>query len=239
MTKEEFIQELRILNIELDADKLEKLNKFYQLLIKWNGLINLTTITKEEDVYLKHFYDSLTLVKVINLEENIKVLDVGTGAGFPGLVLKIVFPNLKITLLDSLTKRIKYLETIINDLELKDITVVCERSEEYTKKHIEEYDLVVSRAVAHLRILSEITFQSVKINGNLIAMKGNAEEEVLESKKMIDKLNGKIIKKEIFQLPIENSIRTLIKIKKIKKTNKMYPRKYSEIKKEIYEKKIN
>ncbi len=231
MTKEEFIEELKKINILLDKDKINKLNKFYTLLISWNKKINLTAITEENEVYLKHFYDSLTLIKVIDLKQDLKVLDVGTGAGFPGIVLKIVFPNLKITLLDSLNKRINYLREIIKELDLKDIETVCERAEIYTKNHHEEYDLVISRAVAHLKILSEITFQSVKIHGCLVAMKGNVIEELNDSLEEISKLNGKITDIKEFKLPIEGSVRTLVKIEKIGKTNNMYPRKYSEIKK--------
>ena len=232
MTKEEFIQELKKLNIELTNSMLNKLDKFYHLLIEWNEKINLTAITNKNEVYLKHFYDSLTLIKVVDLNKTLTVLDVGTGAGFPGIVLKIVFPNLNITLLDSLNKRVKYLENIIQELDLKDISVVCDRAEEYTRKHIEEYDLVVSRAVAHLKILSEITFQSVKVNGYLVAMKGNVEEELILSKEIIAKLNGEIVEINSFQLPIELSTRNLVKIRKIKSTPNKYPRKYSEIKKE-------
>ncbi|MBR3660408.1 MAG: 16S rRNA (guanine(527)-N(7))-methyltransferase RsmG [Bacilli bacterium] len=233
MTREEFILELQKININLTEEQLDKLDKFYQLLINWNEKINLTTITKEDDVYLKHFYDSLTLIKVIDLRENLKILDVGSGAGFPGIVLKIVFPNLKITLLDSLNKRINYLNEIIKELELKDIETVGARCEEYTKIHHEEYDLIVSRAVAHLKILLEITFQSIKVKGFLIAMKSNAFDEIKESEDIINKLNGKIIQVEEFNLPKEDSLRTLIKIEKLGTTNNKYPRKYSEIKKSL------
>lgn len=234
MTNSEFIEELKKLNIELDKEKLNKLDKFYNLLISWNEKINLTTITEKKEVYLKHYYDSLTLMKVIDLNKNLKILDVGTGAGFPGIVLKIVFPNLRITLLDSLNKRINYLNEIIKELDLKDIETVCERAEIYTKNHKEEYDLVVSRAVAHLKILSEITFQSVKINGYLVAMKGNINDELKDSIEIITRLNGKIIEINEFKLPIEDSIRTLVKVEKIGKTNSKYPRKYSEIKKKSF-----
>ena len=233
MNKKEFLEELSKLNIYLTEKQLNQLDKFYKLLISWNEKINLTTIIKEEDVYLKHFYDSLTLIKAIDLTKDLKVLDVGTGAGFPGIVLKIVFPNLKITLLDSLNKRINYLNEVIKELELKDIETICSRSEEYSKKHSEEYDIVVSRAVAHLRILSEITFSSVKVNGYLIAMKGNIDFELDESKDIISKINGKIENIYNFNLPFELSQRNIIKIKKINKTPNIYPREYSKIKKEV------
>ena len=233
MNKKEFLEEVSKLNINLNEEQLNQLDKFYKLLINWNEKINLTTIVKEEDVYLKHFYDSLTLIKAIDLTKDLKVLDVGTGAGFPGIVLKIVFPNLKITLLDSLNKRINYLHEIIKELNLKDIETVCSRSEEYSKTHREEYDLVVSRAVAHLRILTEITFSSVKVNGYLVAMKGNIDSELDESIDIIDKLNGKIENIFSFYLPFENSQRNIIKIKKINNTPKIYPREYNKIKKEV------
>ena len=231
MTKEEFVNELKKINIELTEEQLEKLNKFYELLISWNEKINLTTITDKKDVYLKHFYDSLTLFKVMDLTKNLKVLDVGTGAGFPGIVLKIVFPNLEITLLDSLNKRINYLNEMIKELNLKGIKTVCERAEIYTKNNQEVYDLIVSRAVAHLRILSEITFQAVKVNGYLVAMKGNIDFEFKESNEIINKLNGKVVEINEFNLPQEFSKRTLVKIEKLGITNSKYPRKYSEIKK--------
>ncbi len=231
MNKDVFLEELEKLNIFLTEEQIKKLDKFYNLLIDWNHKINLTTITIKEEVYLKHFYDSLTIVNIIDLTKKLKVLDVGTGAGFPGIVLKIVFPNLEITLLDSLQKRINYLKEIIKELELDNIEVVCARSEEYTKINREEYDLVISRAVAHLKILSEISFSSVKVGGFLVAMKGICEEEIKESLDIISKLGGKIIEIKEFKLPIEKSQRTLIKIEKIKPTNLKYPRRYSEIKK--------
>lgn len=233
MNKEEFVLELEKLNILINQEQLQKLDKFYHLLIEWNKKINLTTIIKEEDVYLKHFYDSLTLIKTIDLTKNLKLLDVGTGAGFPGIVLKIVFPNLKVTLMDSLNKRVIYLKEIIKELELKEIDVICARIEEYSRLHIEEYDVVVSRAVAHLKVLSEITFQSLKIHGYLVAMKGNIETELKESDDIIKKLNGKIIAIEKLKLPKEDSLRNLIKIEKISSTNIKYPRKYAEIKREL------
>ena len=135
MKKDEFLKELEKINITLTENQILKLEKFYELLVIWNEKINLTTILKEEDVYLKHFYDSLTLIKVIDLNKELTLLDVGTGAGFPGIVLKIVFPNLKITLLDSMNKRISYLNEIIKELDLKDIDTVCSRAEDYALKN--------------------------------------------------------------------------------------------------------
>ena len=231
MNKQEFLEELAKLGINLTNDQIEKLARFYQLLVTWNEKINLTTIIKEEEVYLKHFYDSLTLIKVIDLRQPLTVLDVGTGAGFPGIVLKIVFPNLKITLLDSLTKRINYLNEIIKELDLHDIETVCSRCEEYTKINREKYDLVVARAVSHLKILSEMIIPTVKVNGYFIAMKANLNDELEKTIPMLKKLNSELKEIKEFSLPIENSKRTLVVIKKNAKTALLYPRKYSEIKK--------
>ena len=231
MNKQEFFEELKKLGINLTNDQIDKLARFYQLLVTWNEKINLTTIIKEEEVYLKHFYDSLTLIKVVDLRQPLTVLDVGTGAGFPGIVLKIVFPNLKITLLDSLTKRINYLNEIIKELDLHDIETVCSRCEEYTKINREKYDLVVARAVSHLKILSEMIIPTVKVNGYFIAMKANLNDELEKTIPMLKKLESELKEINEFTLPIENSKRTLVVIKKNAKTALLYPRKYSEIKK--------
>ena len=231
MNKQEFFEELKKLGINLTNDQIDKLARFYQLLVTWNEKINLTTIIKEEEVYLKHFYDSLTLIKVVDLRQPLTVLDVGTGAGFPGIVLKIVFPNLKITLLDSLTKRINYLNEIIKELDLQDIETVCSRCEEYTKINREKYDLVVARAVSHLKILSEMIIPTVKVNGYFIAMKANLNDELEKTIPMLKKLNSELKEIKEFNLPIENSKRTLVVMKKNAKTALLYPRKYSEIKK--------
>ena len=231
MIKQEFLEELKKLGINLTNDQIDKLARFYQLLVAWNEKINLTTIIKEEEVYLKHFYDSLTLIKVVDLRQPLTVLDVGTGAGFPGIVLKIVFPNLKITLLDSLTKRINYLNEIIKELDLHDIETVCSRCEEYTKINREKYDLVVARAVSHLKILSEMIIPTVKVNGYFIAMKANLNDELEKTIPMLKKLDSELKEIKEFSLPIENSKRTLVVMKKNAKTALLYPRKYSEIKK--------
>lgn len=231
MNLEQFIEETKKLGISLTEEKLEKLEKFYELLILWNEKINLTRITEKEDVYLKHFYDSLTLVKGIDLNKSLTLCDVGSGAGFPGIVLKIVFPNLKITLLDSLQKRVNYLNEIIKELDLSNIEAIHDRAEDYAKNHREEYDIVTARAVAKLKVLSELCIPMVKVNGNFIAMKANIEEELEEGKTILKDLNSKIEKIETFYLPIEESLRNIILIKKIQKTNLLYPRRMDKIKK--------
>ena len=224
MNLELFIEETKKLGINLTSDQLLKLEKFYELLIIWNDKMNLTRITNKKDVYLKHFYDSLTLIKTVDLTKNLYLCDVGSGAGFPGIVLKIVFPNLRITLIDSLQKRVIYLNEIIKSLELTNIEAIHTRAEDYAKNHREEYDIVTARAVANLRILSELCIPIVKENSYFIAMKANIEEELASSKEILKELNSKIEQIETFYLPIENSLRNIIKIKKEQKTNSIYPR---------------
>lgn len=225
MNLEQFIEETSKLEIKLTKEQLNQLEKFYELLITWNEKMNLTRITEKEDVYLKHFYDSLTLVKVIDLNQDLTLCDVGSGAGFPGIVLKIVFPTLKIRLIDSLLKRVNYLNEIIKELDLLDIEAIHTRAEDYARNHREEYDIVTARAVANLKSLSELCIPMVKEQGYFVSMKGNIEQELEESKSMIGTLGGKLEEAKEFLLPIENSSRTLIKIKKIKQTSTKYPRK--------------
>lgn len=208
MTKEEFTTELVKLGIILTKEQEIKLEKFYNLLIEWNQKINLTRIVDKEEVYLKHFYDSLTITKVVDLKKVETLCDVGSGAGFPGIVLKIVYPNLKITLVDSLLKRVNYLNTIIQELELKNIKAIHIRSEDLKEK----FDIVTARAVANIEKLLVYTMHLVAENGKLIAMKGNIEEELTINIKQ--KINAKyrIVEIEEFLLPKENSKRSLVVI---------------------------
>lgn len=225
----EFILELKKINIEITKDQLNKLEQYYQLVIEKNMVMNLTGITEKKEFYLKHFYDSLTINKIINLNNIETLCDIGSGAGFPGIVIKILFPKIKVTLIDSLNKRILFLNEVINKLDLKEIETICMRAETYAKENEEKYDLVTARAVASLNILLECSIKLVKKNKYFIAMKGTSKEEI-NIKKIENEL--KIIKeKEInFFLPNENSERKLIEFKKIDKTPKKYPRTYSEIK---------
>lgn len=230
MNQSKFIIEVEKLGIEVTDEKLQKLERYYELLIEYNKVMNLTGITQKEDVYLKHFYDSLTLVKVIDLNSIDSLCDLGSGAGFPGIVLKIFYPNLKITLIDSLNKRINFLNIVINELDLKDITAIHTRIEDYAKINKEKYDVVTARAVAQTNILLELGINLVKIGKYFIAMKGNIEQEN-NFDNALEKLNcslGNILK---FKLPIEESNRCLIKIKKEKSTSKLFPRAYNDIKK--------
>ena len=208
MNIEAFIEALGKQGIILSERQLEQFEIYHRMLVEWNEKMNLTNILEKEDVYLKHFYDSLTLVKAIDLTQELTLCDVGTGAGFPGIVLKIVFPNLKITLIDSLLKRVKYLNDIIEKLELKDIEAFHYRIEDYNKLG-NKFDIVTARAVANLSKLYDYCIPGVKKGGVFIAMKANATEEIEELKKK-QKVN---IKEIPFLLPYENAQRDLIVIR--------------------------
>ena len=229
MNIEKFIKEVEKLNIELTDQNLKDLEKYKDLLIEYNQKFNLTAIKTEEEIYLKHFYDSLTLTKGVNLERDLKLLDIGTGAGFPGLVLKIFYPNLKVTLLDSNNKKVTFLETVIKELNLKSITCIHNRAESLPDNYRDYFDIVTSRAVAHLRILTELSIPYLKVGGKLIAMKGISDDEIKESKEIIEKLDSTITNVITFKLPKENSSRSLIIIEKKKETKKIYPRSYDKI----------
>ena len=209
MNLNEFNEELKKIGITLSAYQLDKLEKFYKLLVEWNNKINLTRIIDKEDVYLKHYYDSLTINKVIDLNEVETLCDVGSGAGFPGIVLKIFYPHLKITLVDSLQKRVNYLNEIIKELDLKDIKAIHVRGEDYKEK----FDVVTSRAVANIEKLMKYTMHLLNKNGVLVALKGNIDEELNEEVEKRLSKKYKIVKIEKFLLPIENSKRSIILIK--------------------------
>lgn len=230
MNKDRFISELENLGIEITDKKLKQLEKYYELLIEYNKVMNLTGITKKEEVYLKHFYDSLTISKIIDLNNEDSLCDLGSGAGFPGIVIKIFYPNLKIVLLDSLNKRINFLNIVIKELELENICATHDRIEEYSKKNKEKFDVVTARAVAPLNILLELGINLVKKEKYFIAMKGNIENEP-EYNNAIKTLNCSLENIIKFKLPIEESNRSLIKIIKKNTTSKLFPRKYSDIKK--------
>ncbi len=231
MNREEFIKSVKELGINLDEDKINKLDRFYHLLIEWNTKINLTTIVKEEDVYLKHFYDSITLFKEVDLTKELYLCDVGTGAGFPGIVLKIVFPQLKIVLIDSLQKRITYLNEIIKELDLQDIEAIHTRMEDYSKDNEEKFDIITARAVANVKVLSEICVRALKTNGRLVFMKANIDDEFDNLDNMIKELNLSKVKINKFLLPVENSNRALVSFTKLSKTKDKYPRNIDKIKK--------
>lgn len=230
MDKKEFIQEINKLGIQLTDEQLHQLDKYYQLLVEWNKVMNLTGITEEKEVYLKHFYDSLTIAKVIDLTKEKSLCDVGSGAGFPGMVLKIVFPNLKVTLVDSLNKRIKFLTEVANELNLKDMALVHARAEDFAKNNREKFDVVTARAVAPINVLLEYCLPLTKVGKYFIALKGNISQEIILLNNSLTKIGGKLINSQEFLLPIENSKRSLLVITKENPTSKKYPRHPKDIK---------
>ena len=214
-------------NVFYETSKIqdEQFNEYADLIVEWNKKINLTAITNREDIIIKHFIDSLSISKYIN--NNLKVIDIGTGAGFPGIPLKIYNPSLNITLLDSLNKRIKFLDTVIEELKLNNIRAIHGRAEEIARNdnYREKYDIVTSRAVSKLNTLVEYMLPFAKENGICICMKGpNIYEELDEAERAIKILGGKVEKVEEFFLPKTDIKRSVIIIRKIKKTNEKYPR---------------
>lgn len=228
MNREELIKELNNLNIGITSEQIQKLETYSNLLQEYNKHTNITAITDQKSIYLKHFFDSLTITKIIDLTKYQNLLDIGSGGGFPGIVLKIIYPNLHITLLDSNNKKTNFQKYIIDKLNLKNIEAINERAEIYIKNS-PKYDIVTARAVSNLNTLSELSIPFVKQDGYFIAMKGELNKELETSINAIKILGGNVEEIIKFNLPIENSERTLIKIKKIKETPQEYPRTYDKI----------
>ncbi len=225
---DKFYAGLKSLDIACSKEQINQFLKFYEMLIEKNKVMNLTAITEFEDVIEKHFLDSLSLVKCMDLNKSLRVLDLGTGAGFPGIPLKIAFPELEIVLMDSLNKRVVFLKEVIEELGLSGISAVHGRAEEMAgkKEFREQFDLCVSRAVANLSSLSEYCIPFVKVGGIFVSYKsGQVEEEVSQAEKAISVLGGAMVKVEKFTLTGTEASRSLIKIGKKKKTPKGYPRK--------------
>ena len=221
------IEGAKTLDIDLSRDEIDKFILYKKLLKEWNQKINITSITDDEEIDIKHFIDSLTLLNTNLFKGKSKVIDIGTGGGFPGIPLKIINQDLNMVLLDSLNKRIVFLDEVINKLKLKDITAIHGRAEELsrTKDYREIYDIAVSRAVASLDTLSEYSLPFVKVGGYFISMKGsNIDEELKEAEKGIKILGGKIQDKKIITLPLSDISHSLIIIEKIKETPTKYPR---------------
>ena len=216
------------LKIELTDNQIQQFIQYYELLIEWNSFMNLTAITDYQEVLMKHFIDSITILQYFHEKKDFKLIDIGTGAGFPGIPIKIMCPDAKITLLDSLDKRIKFLNEVISKLGLKKIEAIHGRAEDIARKDIyrEKFDYAVSRAVANLASLSEYSLPFVKMNGQFISYKSeDIDEEVMSAKKAIYLLGGKLEEIVSFTLPESNIIRKFCIIEKIQKTNERYPRK--------------
>lgn len=217
-----------LLNIELTDKQLEQFETYYEMLVETNKVMNLTAITERDEVIVKHFVDSLALGKYFDLTKELSVVDVGTGAGFPGLPLKIAYPNLKVTLCDSLGKRVKFLNSVIDELGLTNCEAIHMRAEEggQNKDYREKYDLAVSRAVANTAVLSEYVIPFVRVGGNFIPYKTDKiDDELSEGKKAIALLGGEVMKVEKFTLPNTDISRSFVFISKVKPTPKKFPRK--------------
>ncbi len=236
MNFNEFLNAVKKLNINLNEKQQEQLEDYANFLIEYNQHTNITAITDKEKIYLKHFYDSLMITKSFH-PQNEKVLDIGTGGGFPGLVLAICFPTLTVDLLDSNHKKIDFLNQFIEKEQILNAHTIYQRSEEYAKTTKEKYDIITSRAVAELRILLEISFPLLKVGGYFLAMKSNKKEELENAIETVEILNGTIKEKEIYTLPTQNDERCIIKIQKEKLTPKNYPRPYQMILKKPLKKK--
>ena len=226
--KEVIYQGLKELGIEVSMPVIDKLLIFKDIMLEWNEKINLTSITDERDIYVKHFLDSATCLSTGYIKSGMRVIDVGTGAGFPGIPVKIIKNDIKITFLDSLNKRINYLKEVVQKLELDDTVLIHGRAEETgnNKSHRESYDVVLSRAVASMNILCEYCLPFVKVGGVFLCQKGpNIEEELKEAEKAINVLGGKLTEIKKYKLPFSDIIHNVIIIKKEVHTPTKYPRK--------------
>lgn len=228
MNTDQFKALLAEKGIELSQKQMEQYEKYYQMLVEWNEKMNLTAITEKPDVYLKHFYDSISAAFYFDFNKPLNLCDVGAGAGFPSIPIKIAFPEIKVTIVDSLNKRITFLEQLSKELKLDGTTFIHDRAETFgqNQAHREKYDVVMARAVARMSVLSELCIPLVKVGGTFIAMKGNqANEELQVGEKAINVLGGKVESAHSFKLPEEESERNILIIEKHKPTPKKYPRK--------------
>lgn len=224
-----FKEELLKLDINASNEEILKFNTYYEFLVSYNQNVNLTAITEYDEVMIKHFYDSLILSKV--LDKNVKICDVGAGAGFPSVPCAIIRDDIDVTIIDSLNKRIIFLEELVKKLNLKNVTPIHFRAEEYAKEKREYFDVVTARAVARLNVLSELCLPLLKVGGLFVALKAvDSADEIQEAKKAIEILGGRLEKCMSFELPYNYGTRVLIIIKKIKNTPLKYPRKFSIIK---------
>ena len=227
-TQSKFDLELEKIGITLNERQKQQFDKYYEMLVEWNKVMNLTGITEYDEVNLKHFTDSLTIARTQEMQKVQSVIDIGTGAGFPGIPLKIAFPHLKVVLLDSLNKRIKFLDAVIEELGLENISTIHGRAEDLArdKSLRAAFDLCVSRAVANLSVLSEYCVPFVRTNGYFVSYKGKKGlEEISNAQNCMNVLGCKIEKVDDFRLEEDEAERLLIRIKKCKGTPKLYPRK--------------
>ena len=236
MNREEFIEETKKLGINITEEIMNKFDTYINFLIEYNEHTNLTAIKDYESILLKHFFDSLMLEHYFDFKDTRRILDIGTGAGFPGMILAIMHPEIEVTLLDSNNKKLKFLELLAEKINVKNIKTVHERAEDYVNRERQKFDVVTSRAVSDLEILSELSIPFLKIGGYFIPLKGKIDDELNRSKKIIKNLGGNIKNIFNYELIKENSTRNIILIEKVSDTPNKYPRNYSQIKR-IVEKK--
>lgn len=229
MNKDEFIKETNLLGINLTDEELAKFEEYKELLKEYNKKFNLTSITNDNEIYLKHFYDSLCITKAKELLNASSLLDIGTGAGFPGIPVAIVNKDIKITLVESNKKKCEFLKVVKDSLNLQNVEIINARAEDFAKTNREKFEVATSRAVANLSILLELEFPALSVGGVLIALKSNVQEELENSKSILKELNGTIKNTIEYTLPYEESKRTLLIIQKQLPTNSKYPRQYSQI----------
>ena len=236
MNREEFIKETKKLGINITEEIMNKFDTYINFLIEYNEHTNLTAIKDYESILLKHFFDSLMLEHYFDFKDTRRILDIGTGAGFPGMILAIMHPEIEVTLLDSNNKKLKFLELLAEKINVKNIKIVHERAEDYVNRERQKFDVVTSRAVSDLEILSELSIPFLKIGGYFIPLKGKIDDELNRSKEIIKNLGGNIKNIFNYELIKENSTRNIILIEKVSDTPNKYPRNYSQIKR-IVEKK--
>lgn len=229
MNREVFLQELTNLGITFNKEMLDKLELYVEFLLEYNSHINLTAIKTKEEVYLKHFYDSLTLCKIVDLTKEGTLLDIGSGAGFPGMVIKIFFPHLQVFLVDSNNKKTKFLDQLKQKLNVDNLEVINNRIENITSRFLNSIDIITARAVTNMPVLTELAMPLVKKDKYFIAMKGSNKEEIKNAYNAIKVMNGVIDDIQEFELPNNAGERTLIKIKKAKETNISKLRSYEKI----------
>lgn len=226
-----FIEEVKKLNISLNEEQLDKFEKYYSRLVEVNEYMNLTAITEKNEVYNKHFLDSLSIVKALDITKSFTLCDVGSGAGFPSIPLAIACPNANVTIIDALNKRIKFLNELVSYININNVRAYHKRAEEYAKESREIFDVVTARAVARLNVLAELCLPLTKLGGYFIAMKAQSgDEELIEAKKAISILGGEVKDIISFDLPDMAGSRNIIIIKKVKETPNKYPRAFAKIK---------
>ena len=229
MNKEEFILKCKELNIEITDVIYSKLCTYFELLVSWNKKFNMTNILDEKDVFLLHFYDSLCLVKAFKYNEELSLCDFGTGAGFPGMIIALLFKNISVTLIESNQKKCMFLNEVKNQLNISNIHIVCDRIENYGIKNRECFDLVTCRAVTSIPMIIELSTSVLKVGGYLIPLKTNCIDEIIKYKKLESEFNLNLDGIIKYNLPINDAIRMIPKYRKICITNKKYPRSYASI----------